>query len=64
MMLALLPVPHFWGWEFACMYTKKTDINTSWKVHAYSIYARDVDVSEFKQVRFLIQKQRVHKYHT
>ena len=63
MMLALLPVPDFWGWEFACMY-KKTGINTSWKVHAYSIHTLDASVSEIQRVRFLIQKQRVPKYHT
>ena len=43
--------------------------NTSWKVLAYGIYARVVDVSEIEQVsaqrvRFLIQKQRVRKYRT
>ena len=38
--------------------------NTSWKVLAYGIYARVVDVSEIERVRFLIQKQRVRKYRT
>ena len=38
--------------------------NTSWKVLAYGIYARVVDVSEIERVRFLIQKQRVLKYRT
>ena len=37
--------------------------NTSWKVLAYGIYARVVDVSEIERVRFLIQK-RVRKYRT
>ena len=37
--------------------------NTSWKVRAYDIYARVVDVSEIERVRFLIQK-RVRKYWT
>ena len=35
--------------------------NTSWKVLAYGIYARVVEVSEIERVRFLIQK-RVRKY--
>ena len=38
--------------------------NTSWKVLAYGIYARVVDVSEIERVRFLIQNQRVRKYRT
>ena len=38
--------------------------NTSWKVLAYGIYARVVDVSEIERVRFLIQKRRVRKYRT
>ena len=43
--------------------------NTSWKVLAYGIYARVVDVTEIERrsaepVRFLIQKQRVRKYRT
>ena len=35
--------------------------NTSWKVLAYGIYTRVVDVSEIERVRFLIQKQRERK---
>ena len=38
--------------------------NTSWKVLAYGIYARVVDVSEIERVRFPIQKQRVRNYRT
>ena len=37
--------------------------NTSWKVRAYGIYARVVDVSEISLVRFLVQK-RARKYRT
>ena len=37
--------------------------NTSWKVRAYGICARVVDVSEIERVRFLIQK-RARKYRT
>ena len=37
---------------------------TSWKVRAYVIYARVVDVSENERVSFLIQKQRVRKSRT
>ena len=38
--------------------------NTSWKVRAYDIYARVVDVSEIERVRFLMQKERARKYRT
>ena len=41
---------------------KKYIENTSWKVLAYGIYARVIDVSQIERVRFLIQKQRVRKY--
>ena len=38
--------------------------NTSWKVLAYGIYARVVDVLEIERVRFLIRHQLVRKYRT